>query len=844
MAKDNGNGTVTVVSGDTLSAIAKKYSTTVNNLVELNKATYPSLATNKNLILVGWVLRVTGSAPAGTSAKTSNTKKKATVHTYGLMANSDRTLYAEWTWNEPVANTTEEYKVRWWVGREYNDGTVKGELESETTVKYNRCSFTAPDDAVRVSFYVQPISKEKGTDGNGNRTYYWTADWSDKMTHEFTTDAPSPDSPSASLDVDIKDYTLTMTLSGIPDNIKKGVHFQVSKDNEGDPYFVDVTVPVSATGTVSYSCSIDPGHTYKVRYCYVNDYGEGGWSSWSGNSETAPSAPSGITTCRATSTTSVYLAWGAVSNATGYDIQYSTDKAHLEGSNDVSTVSTTGTSYTLTGLESGKTYFFQVRATNSQGNSAWTSIASVTIGEPPAAPTTWSSTTTAVVGEPLTLYWVHNSEDGSAQVGAEVEITANGLTNTYTVNTADEEDDEKTMHYSVSTSGYVEGAKLLWRVRTKGATGEYGDWSMQRTVDIYAKPTLSIGLYDYSDTPISVVTMFPIKIIGTAGPNTQTPTGYHVSVISNTYYETVDEIGNRKVVNIGDEIFSKYIDTTDMLSYELSANNIDLENNGEYTVKAVVSMDSGLTGEDSRNFTVTWDDGEFEPSAEIGVNNTRLTTVIGPYCTDENGDLISGISLSVYRREYDGSFTEIAKGLDNLKRTYVTDPHPPLDYARYRVVAIQNSTGAVSFFDLPAYPVGEKAIIIQWDESWNNYEPTEHPTEIPSWSGSMLKLSYNIDTSEERKPDISLINYIGRKNPVSYYGTQIGETASWSVEIPKTDKETIYALRRLAIWMGDVYVREPSGVGYWAHINVSFSIKHLATTIPVKLSITRVAGGM
>ena len=90
---------------------------------------------------------------------------------------------------------------------------------------------------------------------------------------------------------------------------------------------------------------------------------------------------------------------------------------------------------------------------------------------------------------------------------------------------------------------------------------------------------------------------------------------------------------------------------------------------------------------------------------------------------------------------------------------------------------------------------------------------------------------------------MSLVSYIGRKRPVSYYGTQLGETASWNVEIPKSDIETLYALRRLAIWTGDVYVREPSGSGYWANVSVSFSQKHKAVTIPVSLSITRVAGG-
>ena len=64
------------------------------------------------------------------------------------------------------------------------------------------------------------------------------------------------------------------------------------------------------------------------------------------------------------------------------------------------------------------------------------------------------------------------------------------------------------------------------------------------------------------------------------------------------------------------------------------------------------------------------------------------------------------------------------------------------------------------------------------------------------------------------------------------------------MEIPADDKETLYALRRLQMWMGNVYVREPSGSGYWASISVSFNQKHCEVTIPVTLSITRVEGGI
>lgn len=114
----------------------------------------------------------------------------------------------------------------------------------------------------------------------------------------------------------------------------------------------------------------------------------------------------------------------------------------------------------------------------------------------------------------------------------------------------------------------------------------------------------------------------------------------------------------------------------------------------------------------------------------------------------------------------------------------------------------------------------------------------------PLWSGSLVKLPYNIDVSDKNGVDVSLVEYIGRKRPVSYYGTQLGETSSWKTEIPRGDIDTLYALRRLAVYTGDVYIREPSGTGYWANVAVSISQTHCEVKIPISFDITRVEGGI
>lgn len=881
----------TVVRGDNLSRIANRFGTTVSNIAHLNNIR------NVNLIYAGQHLLISrdGGSTTPVPVPTVNTVSKPTIIHFGLQADTDRTVFATWAWDK---SNTDSYKVKWkyltenklwFVG---NDGTVDGDPDTDKESIY-----TAPDNAIQVKFTVKPVSEKYTV--NNVETSYWTGTWSTEETYDFRDNPPvTPPVPSVS----ITNYVLKASLDNLNVNADS-IQFKVVQDDATIFNIADTTIK-EETNSAIYTCTVTPGFSYKVACRSARDGTYSAWSNYSSAVETPPSPPSGITICRANSETSVYLEWPAVGTATSYDIEYATKREYFDGSNQTSTQ--TGiefTHYELTGLDTGSEYFFRVRAVNNVGRSAWTGIRSTALGKEPVAPTTWSSTTTAVVGEPLNLYWVHNAEDGSSQTYAEVELIIDGvgevhtIRNYYLVNydpttgvytatetffdptglngtivegaatttgevvyTATKSDgtqvyyctrsdvndgENRTRTYSIDTTKYNEGTTIQWRVRTAGVTKVYGEWSIQRTVDIYAPPTISLNIKDASGNVVQTLTSFPLYVSALTGPNTQAPIGYHLTVKSNEIYETVDNVGNVKMVNAGEEVYSKYFDITTALLVKLSADNIDLENNIEYTVTCSATMNSGLTVDGSSTLTVSWTDVSYEPNVEIGVDPDTLAANIRPYCVNETGALVQGVTLSVYRREFDGSFTEIISGIENAENIFVTDPHPALDFARYRIVATTTETGAVSYYDSPGYPVGEKAVIIQWDEKWSSFEAdTDEVLDQPAWSGSLLRLPYNIDISDSYGADVSLIEYIGRKRPVSYYGTQLGETSTWNVEIDKADKETLYALRRLAIWMGDVYVREPSGSGYWANIVVSFGQKHCEVTIPVTLDITRVEGGM
>lgn len=787
---------------------------------------------------------------------------------------SDSEVIATWSWS---AQHTDHYELHWRWATERDDELGTWQV-TEATSKLKNSIFSIPEGATRVSVIVRPISttyKQGNTDVN-----WWVASWSSDWWNGepkavfYPKEAPPfpqvPSTPSVTID----DYLLTAEVTGAEDLHADMIEFQINEIRGQD--FSARTIPYSsqfaniAAGHASIKLKIEIGKQYVVRArsCSTNRDRYSDWSEWSDYQSTIPASPSGFIVCRASSETSVILEWNQSTDAKSYDIEYSEQIEDFKGSDRVQSIGgIEGTYYEKTGLETGKRYYFRIRAVNGAGESGWSKISSVVLGTTPEAPTTWSSTTTAVIGERVILYWIHNCEDGSNQTAAQIELTTNSSVELIPITTASDDDDLKINQYELDLSRYTEGANVSWRVRTTGVTSKWGEWSIQRSIDIYAPATLALAIIDGSGQSIDLLSTFPFYISAIGGPNSQNPLGYHVSIVSESDYDTFDEFGNRTLVLKNTEVYSKNFDVNKELMLEMSAENLSLTNNGRYTIRVTVTMDTGLTATSERQLTVSWEDELVEINARIGINQEDLSAHIQPYIDvigsqtlldsdeseilDSYGDPIIGeyplpaMWFSVYRREYDGRFTEIMTGIDSNNESFVKDPHPALDFARYRIVGKTKNTGKILYYDVPGVAIEETSIVIQWDDPGLNFDLTAESrlgTEVRS-SGTMLKLPWNIDISPSQNHDRELVEYIGRENPVEYYGTQRGEGGTWKGVIEKSDKERLYTIRRLASWMGRAYVREPSGTGYWAVVNVSYSYDHLELTVPVTLNITRVEGG-
>lgn len=794
---------------------------------------------------------------------------------------------------------------------------------SSSTVTHKQATYSAPEGASKVRVRVKPTST-KTKKVKKKKTYWWTGEYCSYVS-VYVYDYYAPETPGTpTISVDDNEITIecknlnTSTTENYQDVDR--VKFHIVK-NDGSSWTIEVTPKL---GTATYKFTGDSGCKYRVRACARNivsrkvTTGTGKkkktvtkkysyWSEYSDytdNVETAPLPPTNFNVS-VKSETSILLSWTKSTTASHYIIHYASDLDELkkESGESYKTQNTDDncSSYILGGLETGKIWYFRIQSVNSSNVESvkYTDVLQCVLGSEPEAPTTWSSVSVAYIGEKVKLYWVHNTEDGSPQVKANIEGVIDGtvVLNETVNNTKDEygEYSDETSVYELDTSSYKDSDEFMWRIRTMGVTNKYGDWSVQRSIRLYEKPSLLINTYDSNGDQTDIVDQFPINLKLSTGPATQTPIGYNISIISTETYTAVNDTGNTTYVNTDEEVFSKYIEGNGLssdVSLTLLPSDIDIQNGITYKITGTASFDSGLTANcpepenDPTTFIVAISDEQYDINAVVDYNEDDFTANISPYCTlsetsgleflvdgdgdylcDKNGyflvgvfspnnnteddeseeesdiiDYAEGVTLSVYRRTANGKYVAIETNIPN-DGTIVTDPHPSLDYGRYRVVATSDSTGAISYEDI-IEPIGESSIIIQWNEEWIDFDGEDEDDETPIWSGSMVKLPYNIDISESNSLDVSLVSYIGRERPVSYYGTQLGESSSWTCEIAKEDSETLYQLRRLAAYQGDVYVREPSGLGFWAQVSVSFNLKHKSTTVPVTLNIKPVEGGM
>lgn len=226
---------------------------------------------------------------------------------------------------------------------------------------------------------------------------------------------------------------------------------------------IAVTAPGANTSTTLVN--LTTGKTY---YWRVDASGPGGTSSFSScysfTTKIPPATPSltSPTNAAFVTTSSATLKWSAVTNATSYNVQAYT----VSCGGTAFTVGSPGanTSLAISGLTTGKTYYWRVQAVGPGGSSPYSSCSNFVAKIPPAVPTltTPANAASLTAGTTsTTLKW--NAVSGATSYGVQAYTGSCGGT-AITVGSPG-------ANTSVTLSGLSNSKTYYWRVDATGSGG-------------------------------------------------------------------------------------------------------------------------------------------------------------------------------------------------------------------------------------------------------------------------------------------------------------------------------------------------------------------------------------
>lgn len=731
--------------------------------------------------------------------------------------------------------------------------------------------------------------------------------------YSSTYKAASPPAPSGPPDVafSIDGEKVTLSYSNVDANVRS-IYFDVLWRNlidniikkQSGTYKVD---PTYGFGSIEIPIS---NHGAAVSFRARNANTIGGkiyYSDYSDTTEWYKTVPQdkaintfNLTTVREDE---VNVAWSCASNVSAYDgvvVQYAQTLAELTAESGATFHEETFEEYTesgsnhqvrISGLETGVIWYFRIRAfvTDSDGTkySHWWwnwgngkdwDAKSVTLGTVPDIPTTWcliSSFGYESESSSFPVYAIHNCEDGSACSYFQVEMSAYkrngtqiGVTKTKTIENKKDQYGEYSKDnlvyniapYSEWPYGDLSNGYVRWRIRTKGVLDEYGPWSALRNVNTYVNPSLSIS------TSGTFWATYPIQVSADMTTSSQEAISFFFDIKANRDYSYSNPLGEYTYVTAGQIVHTVTIGPKNVSGYSgnkhteftINPTDVHLEPGIGYSVYGTVYTDAGLSATAHTSFTMDTTSGTdcYPGIGEFYSDPVDRSMYIQPVCYADNySETLANPSdyiISVYRLNADSTYTLISENQNSTAYNMIHDPHPRLDSQIYKIVAVDKRYGriSVSSEDLVLNSFSQKGLVIQWDDQYGSVYSSEFDGFLERYIGKFLFLPFNVDVSESITVDKTLVSYIGREDPVSYYGTAKGKSYTIKTEIPKynvADFDSVTALsllRELSRYTGNVYVRTFSGVGCWATIDIDFNIDHCALTIPINFKVTPVEGGV
>lgn len=438
----------------------------------------------------------------------------------------------------------------------------------------------------------------------------------------------------------------------------------VERQADGGEWSQIASVGASATNYTDNSISADHRYAYRVRA-----QGVGGYSGYATSDYiyTTPAAPSSVV-AEKTGAQAVQLSIeGAAPWATSYAVERSTDG----GSQWVSA----GTAESFPWVDSSApagTVVYRVAAVRGSLQSAWAQSNSVTTITPPLAPTVTGLPIVAATGSTLTVQWVPNHPDGSAQTQAQIEYTVgSGSLQTATVQGAG-------TSYQLPASATASAGTVKVRVRTHGLDPDWGAWSAYSTVAVAVPPSAHFTSPAQDGATVAAL---PLVLAWEATD----PTGIALQTLSLTGAD-------------GSTLLTRQL-AGDARSFQIDDSVYALSNLTGYELVLTVLGGSSLATIAERQFSTDWAEPS-TPEADLDVDPADLSCAVTVHAGEGTGDEPEAVSFSVTRILPDGSQWLVADGLTDGQQCI--DPLPPLNVDYSYLVTAYAETGVSSSLTVPA----------------------------------------------------------------------------------------------------------------------------------------------
>lgn len=409
--------------------------------------------------------------------------------------------------------------------------------------------------------------------------------------------------------------------------------------------------------------STEAGHRYDYR---LYSYGPGGTSQATETLTlyTTPVACTGLTASKPTATTVRLTPATRPRYADSFEFQASTDGGATWAA------ASFDSDWVCAAPPKG-TVLFRVRAVKSSGGSSpetlygpWATSNSVATLCAPLAPNV-SAPDVVATGSAVTVSWVPNHPDGTAQSAAQVEVTRlDGTVGTVDVSGS-------ATSWVRDGSNQSSAGTIRFRVRTKGSHADWGEWSAYAIVRVAVAPKATIK----SPTASQVLSALPLAVS----------------------WDVTDSTGvSQQSLSIADSRGAVVWSATPGNGVRSLSVGSDagLLNKSSYTLTYSMRAGSGLALTKTVRFSTDW----AQP------DNPTVTPTVGEGYTLElllkaAKTTPAAVSFDVARVNPDGSRTTLATGLKDGQTAY--DSLPPLNVAYSYEVRAYASSGAVRVYTLP-----------------------------------------------------------------------------------------------------------------------------------------------